>query len=175
MQTHRFLLSMSSVLFALGAVALAPSVARASCDWTVKGKLAVDHRLDELEDAYGTSALANVQVKVSAKHKVAGVWGTWNDWPIVRTKADGSWSITEDKNCADRRFKVEVKFDDDIVEVRHRTATSSTTKVKWYTILDETSGSHEDGTFNLGTKTFASGGASTKNGGGGSGVDVGGG
>jgi hypothetical protein len=159
MQTHRFLLSLSAPLFALGAVALAPSLAHAGCDWTVKGKLAVEHRLDALKDAYGSSALENVQVKVSAKHKVAGVWGTWNDWPIVRTKADGSWSITQDKNCADRRFKVEVKFDDDIVEVRHHTSTSSLTKVLWYTILDETSGSHDDGTFDLGTKTFKSTGA----------------
>lgn len=159
MQTRRLLLPLSAPLFALAAVALAPSSAHASCDWTVKGKLAVEHRLRELKDAYGTSALENVQVKVSAKHKVAGVWGTWNDWPIVRTKADGSFSVTADKNCADRRFKVEVKFDDDIVEVRHHTSTSSLTKVLWYTILDETGGSHDDGTFDLGTKTFRASGA----------------
>lgn len=159
MQTNRFLLSMISPLFALGAVALAPSIAEAGCDWTVKGKLAVEHRLDALKNAYGSSALENVQVKVSAKHKVAGVWGTWNDWPIVRTKADGSWSVTQDKNCADRRFKIEVKFDDDTVEVRHHTSTSSLTKVLWYTILDESSGDHDDGTVDFGTKTFRASGA----------------
>ncbi|MFO7567941.1 MAG: hypothetical protein R6X02_35195 [Enhygromyxa sp.] len=160
MQTRRFLLSLFSVFFVLGAVALAPLTAQAAkCNWTVKGKLDVDHQLAELKQAYGTSALENVQIKVSAKHKVLGAWGTWNSWPIVRTKADGSWSVTQKKNCAKRRFKVEVKFQDDVVEVRHRTATSSTTKVKWYTILDETSGSHSSGTFNLGTKTFKAGGA----------------
>ncbi len=78
---------------------------------------------------------------------------------MVRTKSDGTFSITETKTCYDRRFKVEVKFQDDDLEVRHRTATSSLTKVLWYTILDETSGSHEAGTVDIGTKTFNANGA----------------
>lgn len=159
MNKQTFVFSILSTVFAGGAIALAPATADAACNWTVKGDLKVQHRLTELKQQYGTSALENVEVKVSAKHKVAGVWGTWGSWSTVRTKADGTFSTTESKNCANRRFKVEVKFQDSDLEVRHETATSSTTKVKWYTILEETSGSRSAGTYNIGTKTFMANGA----------------
>lgn len=145
---------------ALGAAAFFFSTdARADCAWTVKGKLAVDHRLAELASAYGDSALANVEVKVSAKEKVLGVWGTWNAWPTVRSRSDGSFTVSNTKNCDGRRFKIEVKFSDDALEVRHEHSTSSLTKVKWYTIVDEDSGEHAAGTTDFGTKTFRAGGA----------------
>ncbi|HFE45332.1 MAG TPA: hypothetical protein ENJ18_07525, partial [Nannocystis exedens] len=67
--------------------------------------------------------------------------------------------MSRTKNCDGRRFKVEVKFADSSLEARHERATSSPTKVKWYTIVDESSGEHAAGTTNLGTKTFRSGGA----------------
>lgn len=145
---------------ALGGAAFFTSTdARASCAWTIKGKLAVDHRLAELASEFNESALANVEVKLSAKEKVLGVWGTWNAWPTVRSRSDGSFTVSNTKNCDGRRFKVEVKFSDDDLEVRHEHSTSSITKAKWYTIVDESSGEHAAGTTDFGTKTFRSGGA----------------
>lgn len=142
-----------------GAVFLSSDDARASCAWTVKGTLKVDHRLAELASQFGTSALANVEVRVSAREQVLGVWGTWNAWPTVRTNASGVFSVANTKSCDGRRFKVEVKFADDDLEVRWEHSTSSPTKVKWYTVLDEGAGEHAAGTTDLGVRTFASGGA----------------
>lgn len=142
-----------------GAAFLSSGDAQASCAWTIKGKLEVDHRLAELASKYDKSALAGVEVKVSAKEKVLGVWGTWNAWPTVRTRSDGAFTVSNTKNCDGRRFKVEVKFADDDLEVRHEHSTSSITKVKWYTIVDEDSGEHAAGTTDFGTKTFKSSGA----------------
>ncbi len=142
-----------------GAAFFSSQDARADCAWTVKGKLEVEHRLDKLVSPLGKSALANIEVKVSAKEKVLGVWGTWNAWPTVRTGASGSFSVANTKNCDGRRFKIEVKFSDDDLEVRHEHSTSSLTKAKWYTIVDESSGEHAAGTTDYGTRTFASSGA----------------
>lgn len=126
--------------------------------WTVKGKLAVDHQLPELAAKFGgESCLKNVDVKVSARKKVLGVWGTWNGWGTDRTNSRGEFSISKEKDRSDRQFRVKVKFQDDELEVRHRTATSSTTKVKWYTIWDE-SQERGPGTFDVGKRTFRSGG-----------------
>jgi len=142
-----------------GAVFLSSEDVKASCAWTVKGSLQVDHRLAELASKFGNSALANVEVKVSAKERVFGVWGTWNAWSTVRTNASGAFVVSNTKNCDGRRFKVEVKFADDDLEVHWEHSTSSLTKVKWYTVLDEGAGEHAAGTTDLGTRTFASGGA----------------
>lgn len=142
-----------------GAVFLHAEDARADCPWTVRGKLKVDHRLSELASKFDKSALANVQVRVSAKEKVMGVWGTWNAWPTVRTGSDGAFSVSATKNCDGRRFKIEVKFQDDDLEVRHEHSTSSVEKVKWYTILDESSGEHAAGTTDVGDKIFSANGA----------------
>lgn len=142
-----------------GATSLVAPEAHADCDWTVKGKLQVDHDLPGLPGTYDKSALGNVEIKVSAKEKVFGTWGTWNAWPTVRTDSAGAFTVRNTKNCDGRRFKVEVRFKDSELEVRHETSTSSVEKVKWYTIVDETSGEHAAGTTDLGTKTFASTGA----------------
>ncbi|MBI2571776.1 MAG: hypothetical protein HYV63_32605 [Candidatus Schekmanbacteria bacterium] len=135
--------------------------AAADCSYTVRGTVSVEHQIDELADSLGTSSpLENIQVKVSAKVKVLGVWATWGEWDTVRTGSTGSFSVSKSKSCADRRFKVEVKFDDDDLEIRHENATSSLTKVKWYTVLEETSGSHASSTssVDLGDFVFESGG-----------------
>lgn len=146
------------------ATLLAADEAHADCSWTVKGKLQVDHHLPGLPAAYDKSGLSNVEVKVSAKEKVGlGVWGTWNAWPTDRTGTDGSFSVSNTKNCDGRRFKVEVRFRDDELEVRHEHATSALTNVKWYTIIDEASGEHAAGTTDYGTQLFASNGANDLN------------
>jgi hypothetical protein len=149
----------AAVMVAL--VGVGPDMAHAAdCNWTVKGTLKVEHRLSELKTAYGTSPLQNVEVKVSAKERVPVIgWGTWNGWPTVRTRSDGSFTVTNTKNCDQRRFKVEVQFKDDDLEVRHEHSTSSVDKVKWYTIIDESSGEHAAGTTDYGDETFRASGA----------------
>ena len=134
----------------------------AKCDWTVSGTLRVEYaRLSEMAALTGGAApLANVQVKVSARSRVLGVWGTWNKWEVTRTDADGRFTVGKRKNCGDRQFKVEVKFEDDDLEIRHERATSSVTKVKWYeAVQDADSGRvRTSSTVNLGTLTFGPGG-----------------
>jgi hypothetical protein len=150
-----------AVVGAMVVLGAGQKIARAAdCSWTVKGRLKVEHRLSELKTAYGTSSLGNVLVKVSAKEKVPIIgWGTWNAWPTVRSKSDGSFTVSNTKNCDRRRFKVEVKFQDDALEVRHEHSTSSLDKVKWYTIIDETGGDHAPGTTDYGDEIFRASGA----------------
>lgn len=126
--------------------------------WTIRGTLAVEHQLPELAEKFGgESFLKNVEVKVSAREKLLGVWGPWNSWGTDRTNSRGEFTISKSKDGSTRQFRVKVKFQDETLEVRHETATSSTTKVKWYTILEE-SNEQEPGTFDMGKRTFRSGG-----------------
>jgi hypothetical protein len=132
----------------------------AKTTWTVKGKIAVAHQLAELIDKFdGESPLKGIEVKISAKAKVPIIgWGTWNSWGTVRTNSKGEFSISKSKNHDLRRFKIEVKFQDDDLAVRHEHATSSLTKVKWYTIIEESSKEHKAGTVDFNQRTFKSGG-----------------
>ncbi|MFN3201240.1 MAG: hypothetical protein ACE366_22760 [Bradymonadia bacterium] len=144
-----------------GALSLASAQhARADCTYTIKGNVEVAHQLSELQSTLGAeSPLENIQVKVSAQKKVGFVWGWFSEWETVRTDADGAFSVTKTKNCAKRRFRVKVKFDDDELELRHETSTSSLTKVKWYTVYDDSGDVYRDSvTVNLGDLTFESGG-----------------
>jgi hypothetical protein len=149
------------VLMTLVFTGLLSAPAYAACSYTVSGKVQVDHQLNELEDAYGTSPLRGIQVRISGKAKILGTWGWYNSWDTVTTNDDGEFSLTKSKWCYDRRFKVEVKFDDSELEVRHATSTTSLTKVLWYVAEDETaSEAHDKDTenINLGTFTFGASG-----------------
>jgi hypothetical protein len=148
-------------LFALAlGVALthtAPTQAK-DCDWKVSGKISSLNLLPELQTKFGSkSYLDNLEVKVSAKEKVFGIWGTWNAWDVVRSNSSGSFTASNSKNCDQRRFKVEVRFNDDDLEIHWAKSTQILTKdVLWYTVLDETSGEHPAGPVNLGEFTFGS-------------------
>ena len=136
-----------------------PSEFSKNCDWTVKGKVAVEHQLTELQEKFGTkSYLKGIKVNVSAKEKVVGVWGTYNSWGDLTTNANGEYSVTKEKNCDNRQFKVEVKFQDNDLEVRHEHSTSNPlTDVKWYTIIEDNE--MPSGTVDFGDRTFKAGGA----------------
>jgi hypothetical protein len=128
------------------------------CKWTVKGKVLVEHQLSELKTKFGDkSALKGIEVKVSAKSKVGFVWGTYDSWGTVRTDANGFFSISKERGCGDRRFKIEVKFQDDDLEVRHEHSTSNLlTDVKWYTVVDDAERS--EGVIDFGEIVFKAGG-----------------
>jgi len=147
------------IMMTLVFTGLLSASAHAACSYTVSGKVRVNHQLNELQDAYGTSPLRGIQVRISGKAKVLGTWGWYNSWDTVTTNDEGEFSLTKSKWCYDRRFKVEVKFDDSELEVRHATSTTSLTKVLWYVVEDETaSEAHDANTenINLGTFTFGS-------------------
>lgn len=137
---------------ALGCFLLWPSLSLAKdCTWTVKGTLKVTHLLEELKDKYIASYLKGVKVKVSAKEKVIGVWGTWNSWDTVETNANGEFSVSKEKNCDERRFKVEFKFDNDELHV-----IDYGWDTEWYTLKEESSGEHKAGTTHFGDMTIPS-------------------
>ena len=62
-------------------------------------------------------ALEDLQVKVSAREKILGVWGPFNSWDTVSTKSDGSFEVKKDKDKSDRQFKIEVLFKDDTLKI----------------------------------------------------------
>ena len=146
-------------VLALGAVLMHASSAQAKdCDWKVSGKISSLNLLPELKTKFGSkSYLDNLEIKVSAKEKVFGIWGTWNAWDVVRSNSSGSFTASNSKNCDQRRFKVEVRFNDDDLEIHWAKSTQILNKdVLWYTVLDETSGEHPAGPVNLGEFTFGS-------------------
>jgi len=101
------------------------------CEWGVRGTLAVHHGLEVLQEQLGKSWLAGVKVRVSGATPLLNGWGTWNAWPPVTTDAYGRFAVRQAKGCGRRRIKLEIKFQDDDLEIRHRTSTNSLTKVKW--------------------------------------------
>lgn len=147
-------------LFALLLVFITQTAMAARCDWTVKGSLQVDYEsiVDEMDALGGpVQPLENIEVRVVARAKVGSFWGPWNNWPSIRTDKNGDFSVTKEKNCKDRQFRGEVKFQDESLELRHKKSTSSLTKVKWYEVFNDkdqditrTSGS----TVNVGSLIF---------------------
>ena len=145
-------------ILSLAVLFLAPWTIQAKqVKWTVKGTVKVKHQLDKLKTELGTSPLQGIEVKISAKSKVLGVWGTYASWGTVRTSANGKFSISKDKSTGDRKFKVQVKFQDKDLEVRHAKSTSSLTKVKWYKIVEDAQRS--SGTIDFGNLIFKAGGS----------------
>lgn len=87
--------------------------------WTVKGRVVVDHVLPELVEMLGSrTGIGGIQVKVSARSKIPGGWGTWNSWGTVRTGQDGRFDVREDKGSDRRQFKVQILFDSARLRVR---------------------------------------------------------
>ena len=121
---------------ALSALSASAGAARADCDYVITGALAVEHRIPELATAFGQSPVGNVRVRVQGRQKFITGWGPWGTWSGQhRTDEDGGFRISKTKNCAKRRLRVQIKFEDDDLQVRHENSTSSLNKVKWYTVL----------------------------------------
>jgi hypothetical protein len=126
------------------------------CRWIVQGQLAVAPELDSLSRKYGAQApLEGVEVIVSGRRKVAGVWVNYAPWDSVRTDANGCYRIAVTKSCAPRQLKVRTRFKDDDLEVRHENAMNEFTKVKPYVLAE-----HEDrtsGMWEMGLQLFEDG------------------
>lgn len=82
----------------------------AKVTWTVSGYLKVDEA--ETTGTLETRPLANVRVRVSAS--TAGIFKSWGE---VRTSSRGYFRLTKQKNQEGRRLKVEVRFDDEDLEI----------------------------------------------------------
>ena len=58
--------------------------------WKVKGKVKLKHNDSTISTLFGSEvALEDLQVKVSAREKILGVWGPFNSWDTVTTNSDG--------------------------------------------------------------------------------------
>ncbi|MEZ4990414.1 MAG: hypothetical protein R2824_08375 [Saprospiraceae bacterium] len=160
-------------LFTLGIcllIFLLPTDTFASEKWTVKGTLKVNHGLGFMKDYYGESSpLAGVQVKVYARAKNFAGWGTWNSWTVVRTKSDGTFSVSKETGTDRRQFKIEILFDSNELRIKEGQETSITfggdgfpidinidlTDKDWHEIYNEKedgpSDGHRAGTVQVGT------------------------
>lgn len=88
-------------------------------NWTIKGKIVVDHVLPELDAMLGSqSPLEGIQVKVSARSKIPFGWGTWAAWDTVTTNAAGSFSVSKEKGSDRRQFKVQILFDSSKLRIK---------------------------------------------------------
>lgn len=156
----RLLLLILAASLAVPASAM-PTSSRSGCEWTVTGKVRVNHAMPELEEAIGEfSDLSGIKVKVSAQLRTFLGWpGVYDKWAETTTNSRGEFTIRHTpalSSCdGTRRFRVKVKFQSDDLELRHATSTSSTTKAKWYTIVDQgENNAQTDHTVDVGTKTF---------------------
>lgn len=115
-------------------MACTAQVSKADCSWTVSGTVKVQSQEPELITKFGAQIpLKGIKVKISG-----ATIGWFDEWGTVTTDANGKFSLTVQKGCDDRKFKIEVKFQSDEVEVRHEHSTSDLlTDVKWYTIMQD--------------------------------------
>ena len=140
------------MLTAIPAIVLAmPSGAAKACEYRFTGHLEVEHH-GFMQNFLGKSVspLENVQLRISARRKVLGVWGNWAPQTTVRTEHDGRFSATINKNCAPRQFMIKARFHDPELEIRHAQAAQDPLrkKVKWYTLYKESSSDSGQGDVN---------------------------
>ena len=84
-------------------------------NWTIEGNVMLRHNDSTISAGFpGTVPLEHVEVNVSAREKVMGVWGPWNSWDKKFTDSNGHFKIKKEKDKSNRQFKVEVQFKDDI-------------------------------------------------------------
>jgi hypothetical protein len=74
--------------------------------WNITGRLRV--RESEIDGNSHDRPLKGIEVKVSASD--IGGDGPWTEWGIVRTDADGDFSVSEANNGRDRFFRVQARL-----------------------------------------------------------------
>jgi hypothetical protein len=148
-----------AVLLAL--LPLAPSGAQAEpekagprgCTYRIGGTLEVDHK-KKYKNFLGTkrSPLEGVKVRVQVRRLVAG-GGVWATLGTDRTGGRGNFDVSDTKtDCSKREFKVQVRFQNPDLEIRHKTA------VSWFTVY-RTKSSVGSGVDKDKTLTFSSSGS----------------
>jgi hypothetical protein len=132
----------------------AATAAKADCTWKVSGTVKVQSQEQELIDKFGAQIpLKGIQVKVSG-----ATIGWFDSWGTVTTDANGKFTLTKQKSCEDRKLKIEVKFQNDNLEIRHEHATTDLlTNVKWYTIVEDSERRREAGTIQIVPTVFDAG------------------
>lgn len=86
--------------------------------WNVNGTIKVRHEFPEMIEAFGeTVPLGGLTVRLSAREKILGVWGSWNSWGTTRTGSDGTFRFSKEKDQGKRQFKVEVEFKDEMLKL----------------------------------------------------------
>lgn len=146
------------VILVLLASCQIPFAAKAAvaCQWDFFGTLALTPELQGLKNKYGDEVkLEGVTVRIAGRKKVAGIWGNYLPWGDVKTDANGYFRLKIKKACGERKFRVRIRFQESNLEVRHKRATSSTTKVKWHDIYTDVTRSKIR--WNFGTLKFQQG------------------
>lgn len=86
--------------------------------WKVEGRISLKSNDSTIANVFpGMLPLAGVQVKVSAREKILGVWGPFNSWDTVTTNSDGYFEVKKEKDKSDRQFKIEVLFKDNTLKI----------------------------------------------------------
>jgi hypothetical protein len=124
------------------------------CTWTVSGTVKVKSQQPDLIEKFGEIIpLKGIQVKVSG-----ATIGGFDSWDTVNTDADGKFTVRKEKSCEDRKLKIEVKFQNDNLEIRHEHSTSDLlTNVKWYTVIQDTERRRQAGNIQIVPTVFDAG------------------
>jgi hypothetical protein len=86
--------------------------------WKVQGNILLEHKDSVIGNAFPDQVpLKGVKVRVSAREKILGVWGTFNSWDEDTTDENGFFSVKKEKDKSDRQFKIEVLFKDDSLKL----------------------------------------------------------
>jgi hypothetical protein len=111
------------------------ATAQNRCAWEVTGRLVAEMRHGPTQAAFGAdAALANVRVRVQARARTIGNnFGTWRRWGPrdLETDANGDFTVAMERNCRDRQFRVQVRFENDDIKMI-RGPGRRTNETVWY-------------------------------------------
>lgn len=126
----------------ISTVLLPRAALSAQCQWTITGRLQVEDT--ETESDAKIRNLAGINVRVQASVLADGGFATWS---TVHTNVQGEFSLTRTKNCSKRRFRVDVRFNNDELRV------NKTASDEWMRVYSS-SARRSSGTLNIGTQRF---------------------
>jgi len=142
------------VFLGLTCIMLSASQTKADCTWSVSGTVKVQTQEPLLSSKFGAQIpLKGIKVKISG----ATVSGIFDSWGEVNTDAKGNFSLSKQKSCGDRELKIEVRFQNDNVEIRDDKLGGIIPNVPWYTIVQDSEKRRKAGPIQIVPTVFAAG------------------
>src|SRR5882672_4060479 len=142
------------VFLVLTCIMLSASQTKADCTWSVSGTVKVQTQEPLLSSKFGAQIpLKGIKVKISG----ATVSGIFDSWGEVNTDAKGNFSLSKQKSCGDRELKIEVRFQNDNVEIRDDKLGGIIPNVPWYTIVQDSEKRRKAGPIQIVPTVFAAG------------------